>query len=57
MSNLQIIQTLSEIVEKQNIIIRRQAEALVQLGGVCMEEEVREVNGLVKHYLDLAEDG
>ena len=53
MSNLQIIQTLSEIVEKQNIIIRRQAEAIAQLDGVCMEEAVGEVNDLVKRYLDV----
>ena len=39
MSHLEIIQTLSEIVEKQNNIIRCQADALAQLGGVCMEEE------------------
>lgn len=55
MSNLQIIQTLSEIVEKQNIIIRRQAEAIAQIGGVCMEEEVGEVNDLVKSYLGVEE--
>ena len=31
MSHLEIIQTLSEIVEKQNNIIRCQADALAQL--------------------------
>lgn len=55
MSNLQIIQALSEIVEKQNSIIRKQAEALAQMGAVCLEEEIREVNGLVSHYLGLKE--
>lgn len=56
MNDLNIIQTLSEIVEKQNIIIRRQAEAIAQLGGVCMEEEVKEVNSLVKDCLGIGED-
>ena len=51
MSNLQIIGELTRIVEMQNRIIRRQADALAQLGAVCMEEEVEEVNGLVRHYL------
>ena len=48
MSNLQIIGELTRIVEMQNRIIRRQADALAQLGAVCMEEEVEEV---VRHYL------
>ena len=51
MSNLQIIEELTRIVEMQNRIIRRQADALAQLGAACMEEEVEEVNGLVRHYL------
>lgn len=55
-SNLEIIETLSEIVAKQNIIIRRQAEALAQLGAVCMEEETDRVNALVEHYLGKLED-
>ena len=50
-SNLQIIQALSEIVEKQNYIIRQQADALAQHDAVCMEEQIAEVNGLVSHYL------
>ena len=53
MSNLNIIQALSEIVERQNIIIRRQAEALAQLGGGCMEDEVQEMNDRVKTFLGL----
>lgn len=44
MSHLQIIQELSEIVEKQNQIIRAQAESLHQLGAICMEEETAAVN-------------
>ncbi len=44
MSNLQIIQALSEIVDKQNKIIRAQAESLHQLGALCMEEETAAVN-------------
>ena len=44
MSHLQIIQELSEIVEKQNHIIRAQAESLHQLGAICMEEETAAVN-------------
>lgn len=44
MSNLQIIQALSEIVDKQNKIIRAQADGLHQLGALCMEEETAAVN-------------
>lgn len=44
MSNLQIIQALSEIVDKQNKIIRAQADSLHQLGALCMEEETAAVN-------------
>lgn len=43
-------------MEKQNKIIRFQADALAQLGGVCMEEEVKEVNGLVEFYLGKMEN-
>ena len=43
MSNLQIIQALSDIVEAQNKIIRAQAESLHQLGAMCMEEETARV--------------
>lgn len=38
-NSLQIIQALSEIVEKQNFIIQAQAEALAQVGAVVMEDE------------------
>ncbi len=43
MSNLQIIQQLSEMLEKSIIIIRVQAESLHQLGAMCMEEETAAV--------------
>ncbi len=56
MSNLQIIQALSEIVEKQNLIIRQQADALAQLGAICAEEQIGEVNGLVSQYLGRLEN-
>lgn len=55
MSNLDIIQTLSGIVEQQNIIIRAQAEALHQLGAACMEEETKRVNDLYRFYLGSGE--
>jgi len=51
MSHLQIIQELSEIVEKQNHIIRAQAESLHQLGAVCQEEETAEINDRVNRLL------
>ena len=42
MSNLQMIEELCKLVELQNEIIRRQAEALEQLDAVCcVEERVR----------------
>ena len=44
MNHLQVIQALSEIVDKQNRIIRAQAESLHQMGAVCMEEEMEAVN-------------
>ena len=55
MSNLEIIESLSEIVEKQNIIIRAQAEALHQLGAMCMEEETQRVNELYNYFLGRGE--
>lgn len=57
MNNLQIIQALSEIVEKQNAIIRVQAEALAQVGAVCMEEQINEVNNLISQNLGQSEKG
>lgn len=44
MENAQTIQALTEIVEKQNAIIRAQSEALAQVGAMCMEEQIGEVN-------------
>ena len=43
-------------MEKQNNIIRCQADALAQLGGVCREEEIGDVNGLVNFYIGRLED-
>lgn len=39
MSNLQMIEELCQLVELQNEIIRKQAEALEQLDAVCCIEE------------------
>ena len=39
------------ITDEQNIIIRAQAEALHQLGAICMEEETERVNALYRFYL------
>lgn len=51
MSNLEIIETMCNIVEKQNHIIRQQADILGQMGAVCLEEEIQEVNDLVDYFL------
>lgn len=51
MSNLQIIQQLSEMLEKSIIIIRVQAESLHQLGAMCMEEETAAVNAAYDRLL------
>lgn len=40
MSNLQIIEALTDIVSKQSEIIRIQADALAQVGAVCAEEQI-----------------
>lgn len=55
MSHLQIIQAMSEIIEKQNAIIRAQADSLQQLGAVCMEEETRQVNQECHRLLGIGE--
>lgn len=39
MSNLQIIEELCRICETQSFIIKKQADALSQVGAVVMEEE------------------
>ena len=51
MSNLEIIETMGDIIEKQNHIIRQQASALAQLGAACMEDEIQAVNSLVTCFL------
>ena len=43
MSNLQIIAQQYDIIRQQNEIIKAQAEALEQLGALCMEEERAQV--------------
>ena len=44
MSNLQIIEALTDIVSKQSEIIRIQADALAQVGAVCAEEQIVSVD-------------
>ena len=44
MSNLQIIEALTDIVSKQSEIIRIQADALAQVGAVCVEEQIVSVD-------------
>lgn len=51
MSNLQIIEALTDIVSKQNEIIRTQAEALAQVGAVCAEEQIASVDGRIGQLL------
>ncbi len=56
MNQIETIEGLCDIVEKQNRIIREQAEILEQMGAICMEEEIEEVNELVEYYLGNLED-
>lgn len=51
MSNLQIIEALTDIVSKQNEIIHTQAEALTQVGAVCAEEQITNVDGQIGQLL------
>lgn len=51
MSNLQIIEALTDIVSKQNEIIHAQAEALAQVGAVCAEERITNVDGQIGQLL------
>lgn len=51
MSNLQIIEALTDIVSKQNEIIHTQAEALAQVGAVCAEEQIANVDGQIGQLL------
>ena len=47
MSNLQIIEALTDIVSKQSEIIRIQADALAQVGAVCAEEQIVSVDSQI----------
>lgn len=51
MSNLQIIEALTDIVSKQNEIIRIQADALAQVGAVCAEEQIVSVDSQIGQLL------
>ena len=37
---------LFEIIDQQNEIIQRPAEALEQMGAICMEEEIEKVTSM-----------
>ena len=51
MSNLQIIESLTDIVSKQSEIIRIQADALAQVGAVCAEEQIVSVDSQIGQLL------
>ena len=51
MSNLQIIEALTDIVSKQSEIIRILADALAQVGAVCAEEQIVSVDGQIGQLL------
>lgn len=51
MSNLQIIEALTDIVSKQSEIIRIQADALAQVGAVCAEEQIVSVDSQIGQFL------
>lgn len=51
MSNLQIIEALTDIVSKQGEIIRIQADALAQVGAVCAEEQIVSVDSQIGQLL------
>lgn len=51
MSNLQIIEALTDIVSKQSEIIRIQADALAQVGAVCVEEQIVSVDSQIGQLL------
>ena len=51
MSNLQIIEALTDIVSKQSEIIRIQADALAQVGAVCAEEQIVSVDSQIDQLL------
>ena len=51
MSNLQIIEALTDIVSKQSEIIRIQADALAQVCAVCAEEQIVSVDSQIGQLL------
>jgi hypothetical protein len=51
LSNLQIIEALTDIVSKQSEIIRIQADALAQVGAVCAEEQIVSVDSQIGRLL------
>lgn len=51
MSNLQIIEALTDIVSRQSEIIRIQADALAQVGAVCAEEQIVSVDSQISQLL------
>ena len=51
MSNLQIIEALTDIVSKQSEIIRIQADALAQVGAVFAEEQIVSVDSQIGQLL------
>lgn len=51
MSNLQIIEALTDIVSKQSKIIRIQADDLAQVGAVCAEEQIVSVDSQIGQLL------
>lgn len=51
MSNLQIIEALTDIVSKQSEIIRIQADALAQVGAVCAGEQIVSVDSQIGQLL------
>ena len=51
MSDLQIIEALTDIVSKQSEIIRIQADALAQVGAVCAEEQIVSVDSQIGQLL------
>ena len=46
MNHFENLQRLCEIIDLQNEIIQRQAEALEQMGAICMEEEIEKATSM-----------
>lgn len=51
MSNLQIIEELSKVIEVQSVIIRAQNLRLGELGAVFMEDEIAKVDETMRRLL------